>query len=182
MGLVDSTTSGGVAEWQKRRAPCLSLQEDAPCTDELALVTRFCVQLLAKETTSPSSINHPEVTICWSKTSCQQQHNATTQHWCLDEMGRWRARRDRRSFCKEQARHQPQQPLYECADDARDSMTDKLGWIRASHAHGSRADLFIGVRQWVIFLKFVFFCHVDISHVLSHVHMVVASSSGALDM
>ena len=64
--LVDSTTSGVLGEeveepcWVLTAgqgvegAPCvgkaivfrLSLQEDAPCTDAPALVTRFCLQLL----------------------------------------------------------------------------------------------------------------------------------------
>ena len=44
-------------KWWRRRAPCLSFQEDARFTDELALVARFCVRLqLKRESTSPSSV------------------------------------------------------------------------------------------------------------------------------
>ena len=54
VGLVDSTTSAVVAEVVEE-ACAWSFQEDAHCTDESALATRLCVQLLEREATSPSS-------------------------------------------------------------------------------------------------------------------------------
>ena len=56
---VDSTTSGDAAEAVEDTCFFFrSSQEDAPCTDESALVARFRVQLLLeRDPTTPSSIS-----------------------------------------------------------------------------------------------------------------------------